>query len=361
MRDTGANDESQLAHEDSVPARGAGRGTSQSLHLLRMNTRDTLVPGTRPFLLIQQRRHTMKLQITLIAVICFVGAALGQQAREAPKPGPEHQKLGIWVGDWQYEGQAQDSPIGPGGKFSGKGTCRWILDGFFTEWRAEEKGNLGDLVGIELAWYDAAAKNYPYQGYLSNGDVYSDVQTVSGNVWNDTRTLIHNGRQYKCKQVFTFAADGMSYTWRSEISTDGKTWAPWAEGKGTKVASASVEQELIKLENGWSEAMVKKDLAFLDRILANEFTETDAEGTVWTKAQELAVLTSGEFKCTSAVADDMQVRVYGDTAVATGRNTNKAQLKGKDISGQHRWTDTWIKRDGRWQCVATQATRIVEK
>jgi hypothetical protein len=305
----------------------------------------------------------MKPQITLIAVICLVGAALGQQAREAPKPGPEHQKLGIWVGDWQYEGQAQDSPIGPGGKFSGKGTCRWILDGFFTEWRAEEKGNLGDLVGIELAWYDAAAKNYPYQGYLSNGDVYSDVQTVSGNVWNDMRTLIHNGRQYKCKQVFTFAADGMSYTWRSEISTDGKTWAPWAEGKGTKVAgtSAQEEQELIKLENAWGQALVKHDLAFLDRILADDFTYGEFDGTVTTKAQLLSYLKSGAYAPTSIVADAINGRVYGNVAVVTGLSTEKSQFRGQDSSGQYRWTDTWIKREGRWQCVAGHGSMVAQK
>ena len=59
--------------------------------------------------------------------------------------------------------------------------------------------------------------------------------------------------------------------------------------------------------------------------------------------------------------DDMKARVYGDAAVVTGRNTSKETLKGKDISGLYRWTDTWIKEAGRWQCVATHASMIVQK
>jgi ketosteroid isomerase-like protein len=61
------------------------------------------------------------------------------------------------------------------------------------------------------------------------------------------------------------------------------------------------------------------------------------------------------------VSDDMKVRIYGDAAVVTGRNTTKETLNGKDTSGQERWTDTWIKKAGRWQCVATHSSNIVQK
>ncbi len=131
-----------------------------------------------------------------------------------------------------------------------------------------------------------------------------------------------------------------------------------AFGQGTPQAAApskssSVEKELIKLEEGWGDAWVKCDVAFLDRILADDYTEMDSDGSVSTKAQSLADLKSGDFKCTSSVNDDYKVRVYGNAAVVTGRLTMKAQYKGKDISGQYRWTDTFIKRAGHWQCVAT--------
>jgi hypothetical protein len=118
---------------------------------------------------------------------------------------------------------------------------------------------------------------------------------------------------------------------------------------------------LIKLEEGWNDAFVKCDVAFLDRILADDYTDTCDDGTVATKAQDIANLKSGDLKFTSAVNDDYKVRVYGKAAVDTGRITMKAQYKGKDISGQYRWTDTWVKRAGQWQCVASHESKIVEK
>jgi ketosteroid isomerase-like protein len=122
----------------------------------------------------------------------------------------------------------------------------------------------------------------------------------------------------------------------------------------------SEEQELMKLENSWNDAMVKHDWAFLDQILADDYIWTDPDGNVWTKAQSLASLKSGEDVYTAAEADEIRVRVYGDAAVTTGRNTSKEQFKGKDISGQYRWTDMWVKDyAGRWRCVAGHSSRIV--
>jgi ketosteroid isomerase-like protein len=127
----------------------------------------------------------------------------------------------------------------------------------------------------------------------------------------------------------------------------------------TKAGSA--EQELLKLEQEWANALVKSDMAFLDRIRAEDYTWIDTQGVVWTKAQGDASLTSGEDVISSCVIDDMKVRVYGDAAVVTGLQTMKETLKGKDISGQMRFTDTWIKRDGRWQCVASHGSKIAQE
>jgi ketosteroid isomerase-like protein len=125
--------------------------------------------------------------------------------------------------------------------------------------------------------------------------------------------------------------------------------------------SGSVEQELIKLEIGWANAVVKTDLAFLDRILADDFIQWNSDGTSQTKAQLLAALKSGDYAASSQVLSDIKVRIYGDAAVGTGLNTSKEKYMGKDTSGQYRWTDTWIKKDGRWQCVAGHGSRIEQK
>jgi len=125
--------------------------------------------------------------------------------------------------------------------------------------------------------------------------------------------------------------------------------------------SESVEQELIKLENQWADAWIKSDVAFFDRIIADDYTWTSPWGEVWTKARDLALLKSGEDVITSWVLAEMKVRVYGDAAVVTGRCAVKETYKGEDVGGQNRWTHTWIKLAGRWQCVAGHSSEIAHE
>jgi len=129
----------------------------------------------------------------------------------------------------------------------------------------------------------------------------------------------------------------------------------------TQTKSGSVEQELMKLENEWNDAWVNRNIAFFDQILADDYIVTFSDGNVYTKAQEIANVKSGEDVATSVVGDDFKVRVYGDAAVVTYRMAVKGQYKGKDNSFLFRWTDTWIKKDGRWQVVAAHQSRIAQK
>lgn len=125
--------------------------------------------------------------------------------------------------------------------------------------------------------------------------------------------------------------------------------------------SGSVEQELIKLEKGWNDALVNHDWAFIDQILADDYLTTDSDGVVANKAQEMVILRTGEEAVTSWEADNFMVRVYGDTAVVTYRWTYEGQIRGKASAGQERYTDTWVWRGGRWQVVAAHASRIARK
>ena len=130
---------------------------------------------------------------------------------------------------------------------------------------------------------------------------------------------------------------------------------------GAKPKGQTAEQELLKLEQEWTNADLKDDWATMDRILADDYVLTDRDGFVSTKAQVLAYMKSGEDKILTLVIDDMKVRVYADAAVVTGRATIKETEKGKEISDVIRITNTWIKKAGRWQCVATHASRIAGK
>jgi ketosteroid isomerase-like protein len=113
-----------------------------------------------------------------------------------------------------------------------------------------------------------------------------------------------------------------------------------------------VEQELMKMERNWCSASVKSDAAAIGAILADDYTDVVLTGNVASKAQTLSDVKTD--KATVCDIDMMQIRVYGDAAVVVGRTTWQSAA-GK---GQYRYTDMYIRRDGRWTCVASQATEI---
>jgi ketosteroid isomerase-like protein len=313
-----------------------------------------------------QKEENMKTLIILIAAAGLAGLAFGQQPNRPPTPGPEHKKLDIWVGDWTYETVVQASPLGPAGKYVGKNTTRPILAGLFVEFRGEDKGPTGTTQWTETDGYDPLSQRYIWKGFASDGSFNDVSYTIEGTKVTHSGTVCTGGKTYRIRGTIVFAADFLSNVEQREISTDGKTWMPLWECRAAKITpaptdNASADQELINLERQWNDASIKDDAAFLDRILADDLTDTSADGTVSTKIQDLADLKSGAFKCTSAVAENFKVRVCGDMAVVTGRNTIKAQFKGKDISGPYQFTDTWMKRDGRWQCVATHGSKVEQK
>jgi ketosteroid isomerase-like protein len=123
-------------------------------------------------------------------------------------------------------------------------------------------------------------------------------------------------------------------------------------------AQAPGEKELADVENHWAEAMVKGDVPALERLYADEYLAIDPAGATYTKAQDIANVKSGAFKLTTFKLDEMKVRVHGEVAVVTGRNTIKAMYMGKDISGAYRFTDVFVKRAGRWQVLTTQGTAV---
>ncbi len=126
---------------------------------------------------------------------------------------------------------------------------------------------------------------------------------------------------------------------------------------GAQVAS-TVEGDLIKLENDWQRAIERKDRAFLQNLFTSEYLATDPDGITFTKSQELANLYKPD-DVSSFVLSDFKVNVYCDTAVVTGRNTMKFRgLAGKE---EYRFTDVFVKRDGRWQAVASHLSSVAKK
>jgi ketosteroid isomerase-like protein len=123
--------------------------------------------------------------------------------------------------------------------------------------------------------------------------------------------------------------------------------------------TASAEKKLIQLENEWAKAYVTRDLKTLDRLEADDWACTMADGSAVTKAQEHADVGSGSYTATEFVMSDLKVSVHGDTAVVRGRQKEVATHAGKDASAVFQITDTWIRRDGRWRCIATHLSKVV--
>src|SRR5919199_2894875 len=114
----------------------------------------------------------------------------------------------------------------------------------------------------------------------------------------------------------------------------------------------SVEQDIRQLDNERIRAQIHADAAALDRIYADDFIGVGPSGTVRTKPQVIADFTSGHLKFQSITTDEVQVRVYGNTAVETGLSTMTGQDKGKAVPRDTRFTRVWVRQQGRWRLVA---------
>lgn len=125
-------------------------------------------------------------------------------------------------------------------------------------------------------------------------------------------------------------------------------------------ASAVVTQALTRMEEAWNAALLKADVAALEKIYAEEYLSIDHEGTVLDRKQDLADIASGVFKAESLALSDLKVREYGPIAITTGVVAVKAIYKGEKIDKRHRFTDVWVKRDGRWQCVSAHGSTMVK-
>lgn len=122
--------------------------------------------------------------------------------------------------------------------------------------------------------------------------------------------------------------------------------------KETAAKGGAAKQELIDLENAWVAALEKADTTGLDAMLAD--TYADSEGGQRTdKAGVLAALKSGDLKIESIKLSEMHVYNYGDAAVVTGVGEQAGNFKGQKLAGKILFTDTFVRRNGKWKAVAS--------
>jgi hypothetical protein len=125
---------------------------------------------------------------------------------------------------------------------------------------------------------------------------------------------------------------------------------------------SSVEETIRKLDNERIQAQIHADATALDRIYAADFIGVGPSGRVRTKPQVISDFTSGDLKFQSITTDEVQVRVYENTAVETGLSTMIGQDKGKAVPRDTRFTRVWVKQQGSWRLVANHySSRITQQ
>jgi hypothetical protein len=184
-----------------------------------------------------QRRERMKRIVVVLALIVMCGVFVLAQAPQAPKPGPEHQKLAAFLGTWTFVGEAKAGPMGKGGKITGTDRIQWLPGGFFIERRFEGKAPWGEMKGLEIIGYDSVKKVYTYSAFDSMGAAGSGTMTLSGNTWNVAGSMNLGGKSMQERCTLTHADGGTSLHIKCDSSTDGTAWTPSFEGKATKSAS----------------------------------------------------------------------------------------------------------------------------
>ena len=172
---------------------------------------------------------------------------------------------------------------------------------------------------------------------------------------------------------FNLALFVVGALWSLHPTTRGDDAKVPSEGKPAAVQGSAVkavlgagpeqgaEQQIRDLERQINAAVVSGGLHVFERLLADDFTHTNQSGIFRTKAQWLANHKPGQSPYVAYDVDDMNIRVYGDTAVVTVRTTPKGRdSKGNSITGQYRYLRVWARWDGQWRAVAFQGTRIAQ-
>src|ERR1700730_19309772 len=120
----------------------------------------------------------------------------------------------------------------------------------------------------------------------------------------------------------------------------------------------SDQQILIQLEQDWDAAFRRKDLPFIETVPADESGATYSDGSRGDRAKELALATEFNLQIDSSTLDEFIVRIYGDTAVVWMSQHLVGPSQGRQLALTLRYIDVFVLRAGRWQCVASQSTRV---
>jgi uncharacterized protein (TIGR02246 family) len=129
---------------------------------------------------------------------------------------------------------------------------------------------------------------------------------------------------------------------------------------GKKNQEPTDEQQILALHEAGDRALMNADLAVLARIFADDYLQCNEAGKVFTKQDVLNNFKTGRIRYPSIVSTGRNVRVFGDTAVVHGSESDEVEANGKRSAVRYVYLDVLRKSDGEWRLVASQLARTVE-
>jgi len=126
-----------------------------------------------------------------------------------------------------------------------------------------------------------------------------------------------------------------------------------------KKPAPSIKDVILKLEQDWEDALLKSDVTVLERLYADTMIYTHSSGSVDDKKRYLENIRSGNTKYESMKRDEINVRVYGNTALVTCHWQVNVMSAGNKVNTNARYLHVYVRQNNRWQLVAHQATRLV--
>jgi len=113
--------------------------------------------------------------------------------------------------------------------------------------------------------------------------------------------------------------------------------------------------------DAWDAAIVRKQRDAIAANMAESFMQTGSDGRVASKAEFLEAITAAKLVIEPYTVEEFRVRVYGDTALVTGRTDMHGSWDGKPFQSNYRFTDTYVREaDGKWRVVNVQTTEIAK-
>ena len=139
---------------------------------------------------------------------------------------------------------------------------------------------------------------------------------------------------------------------------------PQTSTAANSTATGGVETKIKAMEDSWAAAQLQKDhgASVIDGLLASDYSGVGAKGVIRNKAETLEHMKTDTDTYTASANDSLKVHLYGPSvATVCGTSTEKGKDKdGKDFSRSFAWVDTWMERNGQWQCIAGSGTLLAK-